>query len=332
MDTNKIFSLYPCCVIVDGNRRSAIYDLQREMYKLVPNTLYMLLKNYKDYSIKEIIEKFPEQRDVILSYYNFLIDNDWGILQEKSCNIFVPIQTKYELPNLITNAIIDYERRSSFSLSDAISKIDKLHCENLEIRLYDVFSIDFIQNEIFVALKNTSVRDLELMVQYDEMLSFDNILKLFGSNQRLKRIVVSSCPQKVEKIYSYGIATIIFTSEIIKSEACCGVVNPWYFIPKTELYLESLHFNTCLNSKISVDRFGNIKNCPSMEKIWGNINEDSLYDIANNKQFQNVWTIKKDDIETCKDCEFRYMCQDCRAYTDDFYSKPLKCNYNPYTI
>ena len=30
--------------------------------------------------------------------------------------------------------------------------------------------------------------------------------------------------------------------------------------------MESLSFNNCLNAKISIDRFGNIKNCPSMAK------------------------------------------------------------------
>ncbi|MDR2057516.1 MAG: hypothetical protein LBP83_04405, partial [Dysgonamonadaceae bacterium] len=35
----------------------------------------------------------------------------------------------------------------------------------------------------------------------------------------------------------------------------------------------------------------------------------------------------------CKDCEFRYICTDCRAYlqdSNDIYSQPAKCNYNPY--
>lgn len=41
-----------------------------------------------------------------------------------------------------------------------------------------------------------------------------------------------------------------------------------------------------------------------------------------------------DQIHICKDCEFRHICTDCRAYIedpDDIYSKPLKCGYNPYT-
>lgn len=44
--------------------------------------------------------------------------------------------------------------------------------------------------------------------------------------------------------------------------------------------------------------------------------------------------ITKDKITGCKDCEFRYICTDCRAYIEepeDIYSKPLKCGYDPNT-
>ena len=44
--------------------------------------------------------------------------------------------------------------------------------------------------------------------------------------------------------------------------------------------------------------------------------------------------IKKENIDSCKDCEFRNICTDCRAYIEvpsNYHSKPLKCGYNPYT-
>lgn len=55
--------------------------------------------------------------------------------------------------------------------------------------------------------------------------------------------------------------------------------------------------------------------------------------------FKKYWNLTKDQIEVCKDCEFRYICTDCRAYTERSHtnkegldiSKPLKCGYNPYT-
>jgi len=69
-------------------------------------------------------------------------------------------------------------------------------------------------------------------------------------------------------------------------------------------------------------------------KSYGNIKDCTLKEIVNKDIFKDVWYINKDKIAVCQNCEFRYICTDCRAYIDDpqnIYSKPLKCGYDPYT-
>lgn len=54
--------------------------------------------------------------------------------------------------------------------------------------------------------------------------------------------------------------------------------------------------------------------------------------IVGSEEFRKLWNIKKDDIEICKECELRYVCQDCRAYIanpENIHSKPRKCTYTP---
>ncbi len=71
-----------------------------------------------------------------------------------------------------------------------------------------------------------------------------------------------------------------------------------------------------------------------MAQSFGNIRDTTLEKALNHKDFKNYWNITKDQIDTCKDCEFRYVCTDCRAFIenpDDKFSKPLKCGYSPYT-
>jgi SPASM domain peptide maturase of grasp-with-spasm system len=83
-----------------------------------------------------------------------------------------------------------------------------------------------------------------------------------------------------------------------------------------------------------VDINGEIKNCPSSAISYGNIANTSLIKAIKNNNFQKNWFISKDEIEVCKDCEFRYICIDCRVFVQDSknqYSKPSKCNYDPYT-
>lgn len=71
-----------------------------------------------------------------------------------------------------------------------------------------------------------------------------------------------------------------------------------------------------------------------MTHSYGNISTVELSDVLMLDAFKKPWSIKKDDILICRDCEFRYICVDCRAYRQDegdWLSKPLKCNYDPYT-
>ena len=71
-----------------------------------------------------------------------------------------------------------------------------------------------------------------------------------------------------------------------------------------------------------------------MHKKYGNIREVSLKKALNRIGFKEYWKISKNQIEICKQCEFRYVCSDCRAYVDQpgsIYSKPLKCGYDPYS-
>lgn len=82
--------------------------------------------------------------------------------------------------------------------------------------------------------------------------------------------------------------------------------------------------------KCLTDLTGQIKNCPSFIKNYGNVENVALIDVLNNKLFRSFWKINKSLIESCKDCEFRHICTDCRAYVKNIYDKPVKCNYNPY--
>lgn len=71
-----------------------------------------------------------------------------------------------------------------------------------------------------------------------------------------------------------------------------------------------------------------------MRENFGNIKDTALGKVVASQEFKKYWNLNKDQINICKDCEFRYICTDCRAYIenpDDMYSKPLKCGYNPYT-
>lgn len=68
-----------------------------------------------------------------------------------------------------------------------------------------------------------------------------------------------------------------------------------------------------------------------MRDFYGNIFINNIMNIVYSNNFQKYWYIKKDDIDGCKECEYRYICTDCRVFikdTENIYSKPIKCPKN----
>lgn len=129
-----------------------------------------------------------------------------------------------------------------------------------------------------------------------------------------------------------GLVRICYIKKVMDYKYC-GNIRQDMFVVNQPFFIEAHICNTCLNRKISIDRQGVVKNCPLMEQNFGNIKDYSVREIVDIPGFQDLWTISKDKIDVCKDCEYRYVCTDCRCIIKDrnnIYSQPAKCKYNPY--
>jgi SPASM domain peptide maturase of grasp-with-spasm system len=128
---------------------------------------------------------------------------------------------------------------------------------------------------------------------------------------------------------------IKLSTKKLESHLDCGTITTGaLLVPSTPTFNELRHFNGCLNRKISVDASGHVRNCPAMSKSFGRHEGVALSEIAAQAGFQTAWRARKDEIEVCRDCPYRYACTDCRAFLEDpdaEDSKPLKCGYDPYT-
>ena len=85
--------------------------------------------------------------------------------------------------------------------------------------------------------------------------------------------------------------------------------KPEFYTNKTT-FLMNQFYNSCWNGKIAITSTGNILPCIfARNQILGNIKTNALAELKN--EIIKSWEITKDDIEICKDCEFRYCCHDC---------------------
>lgn len=332
MTTNVYFHLHECCQPVKGYLRSIICDFQRRDYKLIPNELYTILTSHRGKSVKEIKNIFNDkENDQIDLYFEYLIECQFGFFSNNSNESLPEMNFSFEEPCTISNAIIDIEEGSNHNYEDIIEQLSFLGCQALEVRIFSWPNINPLQR-ILIALQGSSIRSVNLVAPYCEAFKWEDYIAIMDNDSRLASVIIHSsektsifevnCDQRIEGI-----------SEKITLESHCGIVSPYYFNSDPKHFFESQVLNTCLNKKISIDKNGEIKNCPSFNKSFGSHKDHTLIEVLKNNEFSSIWKISKSQIKICQVCEFRHMCTDCRAYRVDIdlFSKPLKCDYDPYT-
>lgn len=322
----KYFCLFSSCRIVNGYNRCSISDLERNKNYIIPNEISSFFIDNK-VSINTI-----KKNPVLEQWVNIFHKSELGFFTNNH-EYYPPISLEWDTPQMINNSIIEADDLSINDLKKIIQQLHILKCRFLEIRYYKK-NITSNFYDILEEIKLGGIIGINIYIPYSEN-NTEKLKMLLDSTLLIKHIIIHSS-KKVN--INNNNERIYFTKQKITSAIHCGIVNESYFAMNIKTFTESQHHNTCLNRKISIDIDGNIKNCPSMSQSFGNIKDTSLKEALNQPDFKKYWNITKDMIKVCKDCEFRHICTDCRAYTERNHleeeidlSKPLKCGYNPYT-
>ena len=328
----KVFKMFASCIPVKGAKRSVICDLQRSKYQFIPNILFDILSTLKDQPISKIKAHFENKHDeTIDEYFRFLIEQEFGFFCDNP-ESFPDLDLSWKFPGEISNAIVDIDANSQHNFLDIFEQLERLGCKGLQLRFFSPFSLKKIE-ETLLFLKETRIKSVEISIAYQAHFEEETLIEFFNQFPRLHLIILYGAPKE----YFYHDDKNVFlyyTEDLITSETHCGQISRSHFRPNISVFTEAQLHNTCLNRKVSVDRNGYIRNCPSLKKDFGHIKEVSFAEALLDPTFKQMWSIHKDQIETCRDCEFRYICSDCRAYVEsaeNIYSKPLKCGYDPYT-
>lgn len=328
------FKLFANCIPVLGAERSIVCDLQRVGFHFIPNVLFEILSEHSDKKIEEIKSYYDNEADAIIDeYFKFLEDHELGFFtNEPEC--FPKLKNVWKTPSVVNNAIIDVDSNSNHDYFKINSQLDRLNCKAVEIRIYSEMSCADLK-DILSHFKDTRLQHILLIVKDSVQIKREDLESIISENQKIIGIVVHSSNRTIFANIDDGNSSLItYSKQKIDSASHCGLIQTNYFSPNIDTFFESLNHNSCLNKKIAIDKNGEIKNCPSMLNSFGNIKDITLESAIDYPDFKKHWNTTKDLIEVCKDCEFRYICTDCRAYTeepDNQFSKPLKCGYSPYT-
>lgn len=311
MKTN-ILNLASNVVFVKGYFKNLLIDLQNDCWYHIDFELE------KDIDIENIDKDSLEY----MLKQNMIFEIPKNIRKN-----LIPLNLEYNSPNIIENAIIDRSLKSKYPIKRAIEFLNQYKVKHIQIRWFDKFLIE----DLDIVLEMTefsNAESIDLLLPFSS--SYKNILDRKKTFVKISAIIFHSFSLD-EKPHNFGFKEVIFTSESILSSNNCGQISPYFFTRNKGHVLKSMKYNSCLFKKISVDHEGNIKNCPSMKLSMGNI--INVLDLKESELETEFWNITKDEIKVCQDCEFRYVCNDCRAFTDnqdDKFSRPLKCGYNPY--
>jgi len=145
------------------------------------------------------------------------------------------------------------------------------------------------------------------------------------------KILCPSCQEDQWEKEKALITNIGFT--ITNSICTIGDISEENMSVDVKDFFYNQQYNSCWGNKIAIDTNGDIKPCLWSEKIYGNLNETLILNLVLTGICDEFWTITKDKIDVCRDCEFKYSCSECRVMvekeTGNLYNKTFGCSYNP---
>ena len=326
------FHFWANCVLVKGYKKGIVFDLQRMRSVSVSRFFCDTYEHYKDKYISSIFEDNTfENRKGYFKMLDFFVKNDFGILTD-DINTLPNLSMEYDSPFWANNVILetDCDANPGF-MFDVLEKLSQGHVQAVQMNDYGHITISQLER-IGEITKNSKLQYINIYTNYRATYS----TKQFGflnKNNRFRNIIFIGAPKGCDiKNDKTGLCHINYIRKVIDYR-CCGNVRKDLFVFNQPFFIEAHSCNTCLNRKISIDRNGVIRNCPLMERSFGNIKDYSIKEIVHLPGFKDLWNNSKDQIDICKDCEFRYLCTDCRHFIKDknnIHSQPSKCKYNPY--
>ncbi len=336
--------LLSTCQVTKGSNRNILIDYAHDSVYEIGNDHVQLLHKLRETPILNVSEQIEddESKGYFEEFISFLISQEMAVVTPHPEN-FPEISKSLHNDSLkIIDSILEVAPDSSL---DGIEKfcreISELGCQEIVVWFVSESITMEIIDAVFDILTKYDFSYIEAHCTYNGVMKNREIVWSFVENHAsLKRVYLYSAEKKervdVVNIFSdlapMSLGEFITVEQNFNDGNCCG-----------QIHFESLDFsgywvtnmllkkNGCLYKKVSLKKDGTIVNCPCLDVAYGNIRDTTVENVIQKKTFKRWGEIKKDDIHVCKECEYRYNCTDCRAFrlTDDIFSKPSKCKYNP---
>ena len=134
---------------------------------------------------------------------------------------------------------------------------------------------------------------------------------------------------EIRKVYGGNQNPHLLTNSIIQSR------QPNFRTKRSE-FEASMYTNTCWFGKLVISTDGSIFPCEFERHItYGNVRTETIKEVLQGGLVKKYWYLSYEKISSCRECEFRFACKDCRpiAYAEHgcLVEKNPRCQYDPFT-
>jgi SPASM domain peptide maturase of grasp-with-spasm system len=329
----KWFSLFASCVIVEGKASSLIYDVERMEFYDLANDFVDILRLAEHHDMDAIKAQYDhEQDDLIDDFFMKFVGTEIGFFTtEPGC--FPLIDFKWESPGFITNAIIEVDEASDFDFEDVVNQLSDLGCRAVQLRFLHNAAEHELRHKLSL-FDGSRIQQVDLLIPYRGQTNHETLHDLAGRHPRANRFLIYAAPK--DEIVSHDHESldkvIVYLTKDLRTDAK-EVINPNRFTTNMELFSEALSYNQALNRKVCISRSGEIRNYISHTRSFGNVKADAIRSVVSQDAFREKWYITNDEIEECRDCQYRYACINNSdiAIEDGKYYKTDRCTFHPET-
>lgn len=323
-----------------GASQTAIYDLQREKNIFIPNDLSSSLLKHSGSKIDSVYKDFPATDKATLDhYFELLVFEDIIFVSPKPIDksLFPNIDFSAIPINGFTNVILSFEQKDDIEkFEKAISeKILTIGVKYIQLRFAKLMPITIIER-VLNCFSNSSVKHISLVIDHSDFIKIAPVTFL-SKYLRIVSVILFNYSEELTSFDESELDHIEFIKFKGGDFPNLLELNDLRLIslnPNIVRYSEAQNYNTYYRGKMYIASDGYIYNSPQSFEALGNIYNSDLSELYSHSEMKKFWNITKDEIEVCKDCEFRYSCVDGRipkVRSENLYYFETECKYNPYT-
>ena len=348
--TNKIYHLneYETKLIVHAENNN-IVDENEELYHTLKNKCLGKFYENIPYIIKIRTDSFL-QRNIEFSFKKFYLE--LTDICHESCDYCAFKNYFRSLGCIGCNSFNETgEYLSSEEFINIIDVISNLGCDELYITGGDL-SLNMELSTQIINYAKDKIKDVFIILSYKH--NYQKFLKIINHNihmilqidlDQINSNLLSSnnitylviVPEDKERLFhekTNKFNELTFLPDFLtKDNNVNPNLNKNYHFDLISFY-HNLEFHPCLGKTLFISSKGNIFPCPMFRtcKI-ANIKNKEFMSVL--REIKNIilmiWKNNLDYINNCKDCEFRYICSDCRALEEKLSDSPnnkLLCEFN----